>query len=97
MIIMPLATAGEAVTGAPISYDHSCRPVLKSSKYRKPSDEPTTTRSPQMTGELSTLPPVGKVQACLPDSRSRQCTFLSRAPITTYLSLTAGEEKNGKF
>src|SRR5947209_4920498 len=97
MKIIPWATAGDAVMGAPISYDQSSLPFLRSSTYRNPSDDPTTTRSPQMTGELSTVPRVRNAHRRLPVSRSRQCIRLSREPITTHVSLTAGDEKNGEF
>ena len=61
--------AGEAMMACPISKDQMRFPSASARTYSRPSSEPTTTRSPQMTGELSTLPRVRKVQMRSPVSR----------------------------
>src|SRR5262249_38035835 len=56
----PAATAGDPVTGLSSSIFCSCRPLLRSITYRKPSSEPTYTRSPTTTGDASMRLPVTK-------------------------------------
>src|SRR5215471_9584232 len=61
IITRPCATAGELLIAWPISYDQISRPFSTDTIYSRPSSEPTTTRSRQITGEASTLPRVAKL------------------------------------
>src|SRR5690606_42822 len=51
---LPSAIAGEAIKSPPASYSQTFFPVLRSSSYSRPSEAPTNTRSPTITGEEST-------------------------------------------
>ena len=46
--------------------------------------------SAQTAGELSTLPRVGNVHTTFPSVRFKQCNRLSRPPMNTRSSVTAG-------
>src|SRR5579872_1607296 len=88
----PSPTAGDAENGRPSVKRQTSCPLSRLMPYTLPSFDPTNTRSPTITGELSTCALVLKIQTCAPVRRSRQYNFLSCAPTTTYLSLTAAEE-----
>src|SRR6266446_8871753 len=81
MITRPSATAGELSMAWPTSCDQSSFPLSKDIIYSRPSSDPTTTLSPQITGELSTLPRVAKLQSCEPSSHLTQWTSF-RVPHT---------------
>src|SRR5262249_127544 len=62
----PPPTAGDALIG-PSSFTRcTSRPVARSSTYRLPSCDPTYTRDPATTGELSTLPSAANDHTSVP-------------------------------
>src|SRR5262245_7528539 len=89
---LSLATDTEALMGLPVSNRQVCFPEPRSRPYRLPSEEPTKTRFPTMTGEESMRPLVGKVHRAFPVLGSRAWRSLSRPPMTTTFSVTAADE-----